>query len=198
MCCTPDEESKNGEFFHAFLARTGMALPATFRGWWRSLAGPYWQKASAGSRGSRVRAWRSIMMACWRSSSAKITVWLLFRCNGPFRGGRHLSPLTPLVQALQIERSCGSAVRDFIEQEWCNTPPVPPQWTPETMERAFAQRGRQIFAKACSKSGPSPRNDWISEETWSALRVHGRLRSIFFRDVCRRVCASEMESEQGF
>ena len=46
-------------------------------------------------------------------------------------------------------------------------------------------------------------NDWISEETWSALRVHGRLRSIFFRDVRQRqapaqVCASEMESEQGF
>ena len=27
-----DEESKNGELFHVFLARTGMALPATFRG----------------------------------------------------------------------------------------------------------------------------------------------------------------------
>ena len=78
------------------------------------------------------------------------------------------------------------AVRDFIEQEWCNTPPLPSQWTPETMERAFAQRGRQIFAKACPKPGPSPRNDWISEETWSALRAHGRLRSIFFRDVPRR------------
>ena len=63
---------------------------------------------------------------------------------------------------------------------------MPPQWTPETMERAFAQRGRQIFAEACPKSGPSPRNDWISEETWSALRVHGRLRSIFFRDARRR------------
>ena len=55
---------------------------------------------------------------------------------------------------------------------------MPPQWTPETMERAFAQRGRQIFAKARPKSGPSPRNDWISEETW--------LKSIFFRDVRRR------------
>ena len=77
-----------------------------------------------------------------------------------------------------------SAVRDFIEQEWCNTPPLPPQWTPEAMERVFAQRGRQVFAKACPKSGP--RNDWTSEETWSALCVHGRLRSIFFRDVRRR------------
>ena len=28
----PDEESRNGELIHAFLARTGMALPATFRG----------------------------------------------------------------------------------------------------------------------------------------------------------------------
>ena len=28
----PDDESKNGEFFHAFLARKGAALPATFRG----------------------------------------------------------------------------------------------------------------------------------------------------------------------
>ena len=28
----PDEESKSREFFHAFLARTGAALPATFRG----------------------------------------------------------------------------------------------------------------------------------------------------------------------
>ena len=28
----PDEESKNGDFFPAFLARTAMALPATVRG----------------------------------------------------------------------------------------------------------------------------------------------------------------------
>ena len=37
----PDEDSKNGEFFHAFLARTGTALPATFRGGggtWQDLA----------------------------------------------------------------------------------------------------------------------------------------------------------------
>ena len=31
------------------------------------------------------------------------------------------------------------------------------------------------------------RNDWIPEETWSALRAHGRLRSIFFREVRRRL-----------
>ena len=34
----PDEESKNGEFFHAFPARTGTTLPSTFRG-----AGGTWQ-----------------------------------------------------------------------------------------------------------------------------------------------------------
>ena len=50
-----DEESKNGEFFDVFLARTGMALPATFRGGGGHLAGPYGQMASAGSRGSRLR-----------------------------------------------------------------------------------------------------------------------------------------------
>ena len=67
----------------------------------------------------------------------------------------------------------------------------------------FTQRGRQIFAKACPKSGPSPRNDWISEETWSALRVHGRLKGNFFSrresapGSSAQVCVSEMESERG-
>ena len=108
-----DEESKNGQFFHAFLARTGWlsqllsevveALGRTVRGdgigWitWESLAMSCLQ----------FRAWRSIKRACWRSRSAKITAWLLSRCSGHFRGGRHLSPLMPLEHVLQIERSCG-------------------------------------------------------------------------------------------
>ena len=81
----PDEESKNGEFFLAFLSRTGWlsrllsevaeALGRTARrdgiGWitWQSLAMSCRQ----------FRAWRLIRMACWRSRSAKITAWLLFR-----------------------------------------------------------------------------------------------------------------------
>ena len=63
-----------------------------------------WESLAMSCR--QFRAWRSIRMACWRSRSAKITAWLLFRCNGPF-GGRHLSPLTPLGHVLQIKQSCG-------------------------------------------------------------------------------------------
>ena len=107
----PDEESRNGEFFRAFLPRTGMALPATFRGGggtWQDRTGRWDRLHHVGVACDELsRAWRSIWMACWRSRSAKITIWLRSQCNGPFKGGRHLSPLTPLAQTLQIERNCG-------------------------------------------------------------------------------------------
>ena len=50
--------------------------------------------------------------------------------------------------------------------------------------------GGEGFCKARStgfcEPGAAPKNDWISEETWSALRAHGHLRRIRFRDVRRR------------
>ena len=75
----PDEESKNGEFFHAFLARTVMALPATFRGGGGTLQDRTgrWHRLDhvgvACGELRQFRAWRSIRVACWRSKSAKIT-----------------------------------------------------------------------------------------------------------------------------
>ena len=50
-----DEESKNGEFFHAFLARTEMALPATFRGGgstWQDRTGRWHRLDHAAASGS--------------------------------------------------------------------------------------------------------------------------------------------------
>ena len=196
-----DEESKNGEFFHAFLARTGMALPATFRGGggtWQDRTGRWHRLDHVGvacdelPAVSRVEVDQDDVLAIQeREDHRLVTVsmqWSFRRRAAPFP--THASGSSFADRA----KLWLSAARDFIEQEWCNTPPMRPQWTRETMERAFAQRGRP-------KSGPAPRNDWRG--VWSALRVHGRLRSIFFRDVRRRqalllVCASEMESEQGF
>ena len=170
----------NSEFFHAFLARTG---------WLFRLL-------------SEVE--EALGRIAWGDGIDWTTWELLAKTVGGFahggRSGRRSgsprargSPLGYCLDGLSSE--AGGAFHHFCfwsklcrssEQEWRHTPPMPPQWAREMMERAFAQRGRQIFAKACPKSGPVSRNDWISEETWSALRAHGQLRSIFFRDVRRR------------
>ena len=128
----------------------------------------------------QFRAWRSIRMACWRSRSAKITAWFTVSMQWSFQR-RHLSPFTPLVHVLQIERSCGcqrfviSLSKSGVIRRQCRHNGLQRRWS-----GPLRSEGRQIFAKACPKSGPSPRNDWISEETWLALRAHGWLRTSVF------------------
>ena len=191
----PDEESKNGEFFHAFLARMGMALPATFRGGgatWQDRTGRWHRLDHVGvacdevPAVSRVEVDQDGVLAVQeREDHRLVTVsmqWFFQRRAAPF--STHASGASFADRAkLRL-----SAVRDFIEQEWCNTPPMPPQWTPQTMERPLRSEGVRSLQRHVRNQVhlQGMTGSLISEETWSALRVHGRLRSIFFRDVRRR------------
>ena len=132
----PDEESRKGEFFffHASLARTEMALPATFRGGggtWQDRTGRWHLLDHVGvacdelQAVSRVEVDQDGVLAVQeREDHGLVAVsmqWSFQRRAAPF--STHASGASFADRAnLRL-----SAVRDFIEQEWCHTPPMPPQ-----------------------------------------------------------------------
>ena len=177
----PDEESKNGEFFHAC---TEMALPATFRG-----GGGTWQ-----DRPGRWHRLDHVGVACDELTAvSRVEVdqegVLAVQEREDHRPGYsldavvvseawsfHLSPLMLLGHVLQIERSCRcqrfmiSLNKSGVTCRLSRHNGLRRRWS-----GPLRSRGRQIFGKA---------------------------RSIFFSRRASapgspaHVCAGEMESEQ--
>ena len=168
----------HGEFFHAFLVRTETALPATFKGGGEGrgggeeehLAGPCGEMASFGLRGGPERRADGCLMRGGRP-----------RGHAGGSGARG-SPTSQCLAAV-VSSEVGRAVPQLCL--WGRPDRAKLRLPAVRMGNAFARRMRQVFAEACPKPR-LPRNDWISEETWLALGVHGHLRS--FRDARRR-CA---------
>ena len=144
----PDEESKNGDFFHAFLSRHGdgspgnvleaeVALGRTARG-----DGIVWTTWGLKRRahGCLMRGGRSTgtLAVQEREDHRLVSVSLQWSLQ---------SRAAPFPSCASGGWLCRPAVREAIEQKCRATPPMLAHWSLEMMERAFARRGRQALGR---------------------------------------------------
>ena len=179
-----------GVFFHAVLAGTGTALPGG--GTWQDRAERWHRLDFVGGLKRRAHGVSCVevevdqedtLAVQEREDHRLVNVSLQWSLKRPAANFPSCASGAGFADLAKLRLP---AVREAIEQKWRATPPMPALRSAEMMEKAFVRRGRQAFAEACPKPDPASKNVWISEETGSALRVHGRLRSIRFRDVRRR------------
>ena len=71
-------------------------------------------------------------------------------------------------------------VQDAIARQWDVTPMLPAGWSVDFHEQALARRSRQLFAHFCPREPTAPKKQWITAQTWTAMRASRQVRKQAF------------------